>query len=50
MTNNSMGIYSGMTYLLLFFFKKSLNSFNRLASLIIKEILIGTTLSSATTY
>ena len=48
MTNNSMGIL--WDDLLLFFFKKSLNSFNRLASLIIKEILIGTTLSSATTY
>ena len=48
MTSNSMGIL--WDDLLLFFFKKSLNSFNRLASLIIKEILIGTTLSSATTY
>lgn len=48
MTNNSMGIL--WDDLLLFFFKKSLNSFNQLASLIIKEILIGTTLSSATTY
>lgn len=42
-------VYSGMAYCF-FFFKKSLNSFNCLASLIIKEMLIGTSLSSATTY